>query len=142
MKIRLSQIPPEGVVLREVTSARELDLETEIVSFNAPLTIVATVERITNAVTVRARVSGSRRFFCSRCLEEFDSALHKILTVSYRVSPSDRMLDIGPDIREEIILDYPLQPLCSPQCKGLCARCGENLNKGGCRCATTKEKTL
>jgi uncharacterized protein len=45
-----------------------------------------------------------------------------------------RTIDLGPDIREEIILDYPVKPLCKPDCKGLCPTCGKNLNEGQCNC--------
>lgn len=48
----------------------------------------------------------------------------------------------GPDfnlqeiIREHIVLALPTQFLCSPACKGLCPRCGFNLNIGPCSCPT------
>ena len=45
-----------------------------------------------------------------------------------------RTIDLDQDIREEIILDYPIKPLCNPDCKGLCPKCGKNLNEGGCNC--------
>ena len=48
-----------------------------------------------------------------------------------------RTIDLDQDIREEIILDYPIKPLCRPDCKGLCPRCGKNLNEGGCSCGVT-----
>jgi uncharacterized protein len=44
-------------------------------------------------------------------------------------------IDLTPIIREEAILAMPIQPLCSPGCKGLCAECGTNLNTGTCDCA-------
>jgi uncharacterized protein len=43
-------------------------------------------------------------------------------------------IDLNPDIREEIILVYPIKPLCSIDCKGLCPKCGKNLNEGKCNC--------
>jgi len=42
--------------------------------------------------------------------------------------------DLNEVLAEQIYLNIPLKPLCSSQCKGLCARCGENLNRGRCGC--------
>jgi uncharacterized protein len=37
-------------------------------------------------------------------------------------------------MREQFYLALPMKPLCSEGCKGLCAMCGTNLNKGSCDC--------
>jgi len=44
-------------------------------------------------------------------------------------------LELAPMLREHVILSVPMQPLCSDDCLGLCARCGKNLNEGPCQCA-------
>jgi len=44
-------------------------------------------------------------------------------------------LELAPMLREHVILAAPMQPICSDDCLGLCARCGENLNEGPCQCA-------
>jgi uncharacterized protein len=44
-------------------------------------------------------------------------------------------LELAPMLREHIILSAPMQPLCSDDCLGLCARCRKNLNEGPCQCA-------
>lgn len=44
-------------------------------------------------------------------------------------------LELAPMLREHVILAAPMQPLCSDDCLGLCARCGKNLNVGPCQCA-------
>ena len=43
-------------------------------------------------------------------------------------------LELAPMLREHVILSAPMQPLCSDDCLGLCARCGKNLNEGSCQC--------
>jgi uncharacterized protein len=43
-------------------------------------------------------------------------------------------LELAPMLREHVILSAPMQPLCSDDCLGLCARCGKNLNEGPCSC--------
>jgi uncharacterized protein len=74
------------------------------------------------------------RISCSRCLEEFESDFKKVIALNYPVDKSDPVINLEPDIREEIIIDYPLKPLCKPDCKGLCPKCGRNLNEGNCSC--------
>jgi uncharacterized protein len=44
-------------------------------------------------------------------------------------------LELAPMLREHVILSAPMQPLCSDDCSGLCARCRKNLNEGPCLCA-------
>ena len=43
-------------------------------------------------------------------------------------------LELGPMLREHIILAAPMQPLCREDCAGLCAQCGKDLNEGLCQC--------
>jgi len=137
MKIDINKIPLEGVELEEDIDPSVLDLDTNIVKFLQPVHIRAEVSRITNAVTAKLSISGLMRLTCSRCLDEFQVALDKQLTLNYQAEGSRPIIDMGQDIKEEIILDYPIKPLCSPGCKGLCPKCGKNINKGGCNCAIT-----
>jgi uncharacterized protein len=44
------------------------------------------------------------------------------------------VIDLESIIREQIILTLPLKPLCSEDCRGLCTRCGVNLNQERCAC--------
>jgi uncharacterized protein len=43
-------------------------------------------------------------------------------------------LDLEPLARDAVLLDLPLAPLCSPECRGLCPRCGQNWNLATCDC--------
>jgi len=43
-------------------------------------------------------------------------------------------LDLALMLREQVILASPMYPLCAPDCLGLCARCGHDLNEGPCPC--------
>ena len=42
-------------------------------------------------------------------------------------------------LREQVILDAPMQPLCREDCRGLCPQCGTNLNTDACACAPAWE---
>ena len=43
-------------------------------------------------------------------------------------------VDLEPLIRDVVVLAMPFAPLCRPECRGLCARCGGDLNLGACTC--------
>jgi uncharacterized protein len=47
-----------------------------------------------------------------------------------------RELNIGDAVREELILALDPFVLCDPTCRGLCPRCGVNLNQQTCSCVT------
>jgi uncharacterized protein len=46
----------------------------------------------------------------------------------------DDELDLGPMLREAIVLELPLAPLCGPECAGLCPYCGVDRNTESCGC--------
>ncbi len=46
-------------------------------------------------------------------------------------------IDLKPAVREQILLQIPGSPLCREDCKGLCPRCGKDLNEGDCGCDRT-----
>ncbi len=50
---------------------------------------------------------------------------------------SGKSIDLGPALREQILLALPPPPLCDEACKGLCPTCGKDLNAGDCRCEKT-----
>lgn len=137
MKIYVNQIPFEGVTLEEDISASHLDLETEVVKLRGPVKARAEVSRITNAISARLKLNATLYSNCSRCLEEIKIDFNKEVNLNYPVDKAVQVIDLDPDIREEILIDYPMKPLCNPDCRGLCPKCGNKLSEGGCTCATT-----
>ncbi|TRZ48958.1 DUF177 domain-containing protein [bacterium] len=142
MKINTAQIPPEGLAFQEEIDPSGLELDSEVIRLQDPIKVSAEVSKITNTVTVNLSLQGIMRIICVRCLDEFRSGLEKNLRFVYEVDKANPFIDLAPQIREEIIIDYPLKPLCKEDCRGLCLKCGKNLNEGGCSCGTTKKKTL
>ncbi len=137
MKIDVSKIAADGIIQQEDLMPSDLELDTDIAEFHGPIKIEADISKITNAVTVELSLNALMGFKCSRCLEELEFNFSKEMTLNYAVDKPQAVIDLNPDIREEIILSYPLKPLCRPACKGLCPKCGKNLNEGGCSCAIT-----
>jgi uncharacterized protein len=80
---------------------------------------------------------------CVRCLEMYIQPLKWSLTDLYAferrhmsesglLMPESGHIDLEPLLREYALLEFPIKPICKPDCKGLCQVCGENLNKVDC----------
>ena len=87
------------------------------------------------------------RMPCSRCME--DVAVPLLLEFSQRFLPAESVgddwdedaevfteyrLDLQDFVMNEIILGVPMKVVCREDCKGLCPKCGRNLNEGPCNC--------
>jgi uncharacterized protein len=101
-------------------------------------------------VVVRGRVKGPLQQECRRCLRpvggEFDEEITLVFDAdatedesdggeAFVFDPSSGNLDISEAVRGEVILASNPYVLCDPECKGLCQRCGANLNEEPCDCA-------
>lgn len=55
------------------------------------------------------------------------------------VNTENNTIDLSDAVNAGIIMETPFVVLCSPDCKGLCPRCGANLNEGDCGCAAKSQ---
>lgn len=83
-------------------------------------------------VLVSGTVQGSWRLRCSRCLGEYPASLSAEMEETYPLH--QETISVGEDVRQAMILSLPVKPLCRESCKGLCPRCGADLNRGPCSC--------
>lgn len=111
--------------------------------------------RTDRGVWVRGRLETEMEFVCSRCLEAFTLPLVLALDEEYfprvdvttgafvEVPPEaegtfiideHHILDLTEAVRQRAILAEPMKPLCRPDCRGLCPRCGANRNLTRCTC--------
>jgi uncharacterized protein len=78
---------------------------------------------------------------CARCLAELEQVLNIDFTELYAFSarsisesglilPEDGHLNLAPLVREYMLLEIPINPLCRLDCQGLCPECGEMLTDG------------
>lgn len=135
MKIPLRSVPSSGTFdLEEKFEIDKLDLGSAICAPCEPVVVEAHASKGINSITVRVLIKGAMQFSCSRCLNSFRWPFEKTLKFHYEVAPRDLFIMLDPDLREEIILDFPVKPLCKPDCLGLCVKCGEDLNAGKCKC--------
>ncbi len=107
-------------------------MEREDIHLDQPFDVEAFIALADEELVVHAEIHCSLRLSCARCLEDFVSTLVTDATFSYAVKPTD-VVDVTDDVRQEIMVDYPMVPICRPDCKGLCRSCGQNLNLASCQ---------
>ena len=137
MKILISQVPPEGLYLEEEIDPAQLELETDLIKLGSALKIKGQIYRFASALSVRLNLQALLQLTCARCLESFDWKLNKDTQFDFPIIEGETYIDLTSDLREEVMLDYPIKPLCDLKCLGLCQKCGNNLNQGGCNCGST-----
>jgi uncharacterized protein len=105
-----------------------------------------TVDRVTGGYLVGVALDAKIYGPCARCLDE---AVLEVHAQQQEFGPTakdgweetefsefinDLVLDVDGLAREALILALPARVVCAEECKGLCARCGKDLNKGPCDC--------
>ena len=161
MKVRLFDIPAEGLSIVAKADDRWFGNLIQVAfqedyrkgsPASLELYLLNTCENISITGTAEIDLSPS----CDRCLETFAQHLTIPLQVNLAPAPDiDRdedgasatpeedinfsfyhgdEFDLGAIVREMILLEVPIKYLCTDTCKGLCPRCGQNLNLATCSC--------
>ena len=117
-----------GVELVNVPEGAELELDVRL---------EGVAEGVLVTATVRAPLVGE----CARCLDRFASATEVRFTELFAYEASDEdtdgylldrdLLDLEPALRDALVLELPLAPLCADDCPGLCSECGVRLADAG-----------
>jgi len=101
------------------------------------------LSRTAQGLYAHGRLTADTRSECVRCLSEIDLPLRVevndlfVYPASQATDPNltipeTGILDLSPVVREYLLLAVPLQPLCRPDCQGLCPECGNNRNETAC----------
>ena len=131
MKIQVNRIPEEGLKEHASYDPAELDMERWDIRLPEPFEVDAFVTKADQEVVVDVDIRCPVHMTCSRCLEEFNQVVTPEALFTYSAQTTD-VVDITEDVRQEILLAFPMIPVCRPDCKGLCSVCGQNLNAGSC----------
>ncbi len=134
MKINISKIPPDGLEACEELDPVCADLNRDDIRFISSLKIDAKLRKTVNVLSADVEVKSRVLSSCSRCLKEEENDFSKTFKFNYEIKKRDNFINLEPDIREEMILSYPVKILCKSDCKGLCFKCGKDLNLGTCDC--------
>ncbi|MEW6585621.1 MAG: DUF177 domain-containing protein [Nitrospirota bacterium] len=148
MKILIPEIPEEGLNIDV-----EENIESDVV--RGPVRGQFKIDKVGAEVLVRGKLTADFELQCSRCLKNFrdvaaihvDVVYHPVEELKgeehYEIAADELdmdfytgdELDLSNLINEQTVLNVPMKPLCTETCKGICPRCGQDLNLGSCNCA-------
>ena len=157
LKINVVTIPEEGlnfVLAEDGKWFKECFPDSDHLDFSVrKVDVKCRITKTSSTIFIKGNLSVLLGIYCSRCLEEVhlpvggDFAYTLVpakpettedwelqaeeLEISYYQGD---FIDLTPIICEQIILQIPIKPLCSEECKGLCPHCGINRNEISCNC--------
>jgi uncharacterized protein len=125
----------------------ELKVADSCVDAGAEITADVYLDSIDGGIEVSGTITAPWSGECRRCLRPIHDTLEIEVREVYRPrSERERdedvdtyplvgeMLDLVPLARDAVLLELPVNPLCRPDCEGLCPRCGTALEEGPCSC--------
>ncbi len=134
-----------STVTRSVPAPGDLGVAMARVPEGSPIELDLRLESVLEGVLVTGTADLLVAAECSRCLEQFDWHEEVELTELFSYPPTDArgavvdmedesedplpvmqddLIDLHPTLRDAVVLDLPLAPLCSEDCLGLCPECG------------------
>ena len=150
----------DGAILNKnlVCTVEDINLEVEDVNLNGQIHISVKLFREGAKGYVTADIRNEVEIECGKCLEMFTTELNSHFDMQYYPTSDpekvdwldestgiryygEERIDISDDVLRAIIAEIPLWPWCSEDCKGLCHKCGCNLNLGICDCSRLGSET-
>jgi uncharacterized protein len=155
MRIEVENLKERAEPFSHSYAPEEVELEDEGARLLAPAEVEGSASRKGEEVRVRGSIKTEVELSCDRCLApsraplevEFDA---RFIPQSAAARESDNVellaedlglaayegdsVDLDELVREQILLALPSRNLCREDCKGLCPKCGADLNAGDCSC--------
>ena len=121
------------------------------VDFPSPMKVKGDITNTAGYMKMSLNASLDYEAKCARCLTEVNGSF--TFGLEKTVAPREILSDLDEDrlddyaiiedgflemdemLREQLEMEFPLRFLCKEDCKGLCSKCGKNLNEGDCDCA-------
>ena len=154
MLIRIDDITDSGLEIKTqrsanwVTNIPEIVNKTKGLSLNKVIDINCNVTKVLKEISVNGLIQFGIVTQCSRCLREVELDLKT--DISLTLTPKEENEDTGGGIdhevyegesidlsnyfREQIAMNLPYRVVCREDCKGLCPKCGVDLNFEKCSC--------
>lgn len=156
MLVRLSEISPGGSYfeIHKIEGLESPSFDVAVVpgSINAQCTLKRKGE---NKAELQGQLAAILRLDCDRCLVTYELKVNTALQLLFEVETEaswrlkdleykipdldtivldEPVIDLDDVIRQQLLLALPMKKLCSENCRGICARCGSNLNQVVCGC--------
>lgn len=102
----------------------------------SPIDVDLRLESVHEGILATAEVDARAKAECSRCLDQIEIPVEVDFQELFAYSGmseddfvvENEQIDLEQVIRDEVVLSLPFQPVCSPDCQGLCAECGLKLS--------------
>lgn len=163
LQIHIGSITETGWLLDEQVEALRLASIADLcqdgsTAFTQPLHVRIRATLAGESILLDGRLQTTIRLICSRCLEPFEFAIDTSFSATAIADDpalgkdsftgdvelsADEMdvipyvgenIDLRQEIAQQLIMALPFKPLCHDDCKGLCSRCGIDLNHHSCQC--------
>ncbi len=121
----------------------------DVVCFSEPVVIKGVLTNTKKGILFEADGNTEAVYLCSRCLERVKVPIQFNINEMFYPSGSvenekeaetfcDDEIDLTDVIQRSILENLPMKVVCKEECKGLCPKCGKNLNEGDCDCNDTE----
>jgi len=157
--IEVEDLKPEPLHIHHVFPIAEIKFFHEDAVLSEPVATDFVLMHKDRDLRVDGTVETAIRFKCSRCAKEFSQPFATGFNLSYLPQPKwteneeielryedmevayydGVAFDVDLMVLEQIELAMPMKFVCREDCKGLCYKCGADLNEGACLCK--KEET-
>lgn len=128
-----------------ITSARQLDIDENAITILSDIAVDGTISYTGRLFQVSGSISFQTERVCDRCLEHFTECMAIPFEEVYQEDTAEKkeedaivfegtVIDLSTVVREMAVLADFSKALCSEDCKGLCLKCGTNLNEQDCQC--------
>jgi len=153
MKFDLRTIQEFPARVRAEEPCPEWDLTSYGLSLTGPLTLEMNIVKSDRIYYFNGWVEARGKLQCARCLTEFEANMRGSLEFSVQEAADPKMIttddipdteivvamgqteiDLDGPIKEALILEIPLKPLCNENCRGICPLCGIDRNQENCDC--------
>lgn len=142
----------KNVPFRFEVDVSDLDFNS-VNGFTAPVIAEGRVEDHAGALSVKGRLTGSMECTCARCLKVFrrdlDYPISAYLAEELQDEDSEdtylieeNSADLDEIALTTLVLDMEQRFFCREECKGLCPKCGKDLNEGPCNCREDPDPRL
>lgn len=149
MKIKISSLSEGRHLYDFEMPTTEIELP---IDFVGNVTVHVKLEKTKDQIFITSNLQCKKEFLCDRCLTNYEDNLKTsynmfyVYDVAHRneydkdvvtvISKDTDIIDLLPDVKEYLLLAVPMKNVCSEDCKGLCPKCGQNLNLTQCDCET------
>ncbi|MDE3180490.1 MAG: DUF177 domain-containing protein [Acidobacteriota bacterium] len=161
MFITREELALRRIVFDKTYPPEQFRFTEQAMSAASPVQAKGAAELVGADVRVHGRVTARVSAACDCCTTPVELPIEQDFDLLYRPVSSiaaEEEIEVPPDeldvgfytgngidladvVKEQLILALPMKVVCRPDCCGLCAVCGADLNAGPCGCHETKDES-